>query len=57
MVAYQVKISSKYKKKNNELRWLTSDVNFKLLHIGCPIASLMDPPLISTQVNLRCNDD
>ena len=23
---------------NNKLRWLASDINFKLLHIGCPIA-------------------
>ena len=24
--------------KNNKLRWLASDINFKLLHTGCPIA-------------------
>ena len=24
--------------KNNNLRWLATDINFKLLHIGCPIA-------------------
>ena len=24
--------------KNTDLRWLASDINFKLLHIGCPIA-------------------
>ena len=24
--------------ENNKLRWLTSDINFKLLHTGCPIA-------------------
>ena len=34
-------ITSKNKFKtriNNKLRWLTSDINFKLLHTGCPIA-------------------
>ena len=25
--------------KNNKLRWLASDINFKLLHTGCPIAN------------------
>ena len=33
-------IPSKNKLKtqmNNKLRWLASDINFKLLHIGCPI--------------------
>ena len=34
---YQVKISSKLK-KSNKLRWLASDMNFKLLHTRCPIA-------------------
>ena len=24
--------------KDNKLRWLVSDIDFKLLHIGCPIA-------------------
>ena len=24
--------------KNNKLRWLASDINFKLLHTECPIA-------------------
>ena len=24
--------------KNNKLRWLAADINFKLLHSGCPIA-------------------
>ena len=33
---YQAKISSKH--KNTKLRWLASDIYFKLLHIGCPIA-------------------
>ena len=28
----------KFKDKNNKLRWLASDINFKLLHTGCPIA-------------------
>ena len=23
---------------NNKLRWLASNINFKLLHTGCPIA-------------------
>ena len=23
---------------NNKLRWLASDINFKLLHLRCPIA-------------------
>ena len=35
-VVYQVKICSKNKK--HKLRWLASDTNFKLLHIGYPIA-------------------
>ena len=32
---------SKYKfktQRNNKLRWLASDINFKLLSTGCPIA-------------------
>ena len=32
-------IPSKYKfktQKYNKLRWLASDLNFKLLHTGCP---------------------
>ena len=33
---YLLMISSKH--KNNNLRWLSSDINFKLLHTGCPIA-------------------
>ena len=37
MVVYQVKISLKHK-TNNKLRWLASDMNFKLLHTGCLIA-------------------
>ena len=24
--------------KSRKLRWLASDMNFKLLHIGCPVA-------------------
>ena len=24
--------------KNNKLRWLASDIKFKILHTGCPIA-------------------
>ena len=24
--------------KNNKLRWLATDIDFKLLYIGCPIA-------------------
>ena len=36
VVVYQVKMSSKH--KNKKLRWLESDVNFKLLHTGCRIA-------------------
>ena len=33
---YQVKIVQNT--KNNKLRWLASDINFKLLlHTGCPI--------------------
>ena len=34
-------ITSKNKSKTqkfNRLRWLASDINFKLLHIGCPNA-------------------
>ena len=37
MVVFLVNLSSKHK-KNNKLRWLASDINFKLLHTGCPIA-------------------
>ena len=36
MVVYQVKISSK--DKNNELTWLATGINFKLLRTGRPIA-------------------
>ena len=28
----------KTRKKNNKFRWLASDIIFKLLHTGCPIA-------------------
>ena len=28
--------------KNNELRWLASDINFILLHAGCPTAHGLD---------------
>ena len=35
MVLYQVNISSKH--KNIKLRWLVSDINFKLLYNECPI--------------------
>ena len=34
-------IPSKYKfktQKYNKLRWLASDLNFKMLHTGCPNA-------------------
>ena len=37
MVVYQAKISSKHK-KNSKLGWLASEINFKLLHTGCPSA-------------------
>ena len=36
MAVYHVKMSSKHKK--SKLKWLASGMNFKLLHIGCPIA-------------------
>ena len=36
-IVYQVKISAK-QKKNAKFRWLASDINFKLLRTGCPIA-------------------
>ena len=30
-------IPSRNKLKNNKFRWLATDINFKLLHTGCPI--------------------
>ena len=36
--------------KENELRWLASDTNLKLLHTGCPIAhgrSMISKPKLS----------
>ena len=41
MAVYQVKISSKH--KNAKLRWLATDINFKLLHTGCPITHEYTP--------------
>ena len=38
VVAYQLEISSKHKKKNTKLRWLASDIDFKPQHTGYPIA-------------------
>ena len=39
MVVYQARTSLKQKKKkHSNLTWLASDINFKLLHTGCPIA-------------------
>ena len=32
------KIKLKTQKENNKLGWLASDINFKLVHTGCPIA-------------------
>ena len=29
---------NKFNLKNNKSRWLASDISFKLLHTGCPIA-------------------
>ena len=31
-------IGSKNKNTINKLKWLSSDIKFKLLHTGCPIA-------------------
>ena len=36
VVVFQVKISSK--QKHTKLGWFASDINFKPLHTGCPIA-------------------
>ena len=45
MAVYQVRVrvSSKHKKTiNNKLRWLASEIDFKLLNTGFPIAHAFD---------------
>ena len=41
--------------KSNKLTWLASDINFKLLHTGCPIAHGITWVINISAIHLACH--